>query len=139
MDKINFQKVLTAGLAGTLAMSILMLIAPMMGMPKMDMGKMLGTMNPMMTMPYWMGWVFHFIIGIILTWLYASFLISKLPSDSWSRGAIFGIILFLIKEIAISPMMGVGIFDGGNMMIIMGALLGHIVFGAVMGVVYGDG
>ena len=89
MSKVDFKKLIIAAVAGTAAMTGVMLMAPMMGVPKMDMGIMLGTMNPMMPMPYFMGWVIHFVIGIILTWIYAVFLIDRLPSDGWKRGIQF--------------------------------------------------
>ena len=136
---LNIQKVVTAGFLGTLAMTVLMIIGPMMGMPKMDMGQMLGPMNPIVQMPYAMGWVMHFILGIILTGIYAAVFLNLLPSDGWKRGMIFSLIPFLLKEIMVSPMMGMGLFEGGNMMMIMGGLLGHLVYGAVAGFVYGDG
>jgi hypothetical protein len=136
---LNIQKVVIAGFLGTLAMTVLMVMGPMMGIPKMDMGQMLGPMNPIVQMPYAMGWVMHFILGIVLTGIYASVFLNRLPSDGWKRGMIFGLIPFLLKEIMVSPMMGMGLFEGGNMMMIMGGLLGHLVYGAVAGLVYGDG
>ena len=139
MENLNYQKVVTAGLAGTLAMTILMLVGPMMGMPKMDMGNMLGPMNPIMALPYWLGWVMHFVIGTVLTLIYAAFLMSRLPSDGWKRGMIYSLLPFLVKEIAVTPMMGMGLFEGGDMMMIIGTLMGHLAYGGVMGFVYGDG
>ncbi len=51
---MNTTKVITAGIAATAVMSIVaVMVAPMMGMPKMDFGTMLGTNNPMMAMPRW--------------------------------------------------------------------------------------
>lgn len=139
MKEVNLQKAVIAGVAGTLAMTVLMLIGPMMGGPKMDVGSMLGPMNPLMALPYWMGWVMHFVIGIVLVWIYAAFLMSILPSDGWKRGMIFSLIPFLLKEIMVSPMMGMGLFDGGDMMMIMGGLVGHLAYGGVVGFIYGDG
>jgi len=86
MGNVDFKKLIIASISGTAAMTVVMLMAPMMGVPKMDMGEMLGTMNPMIPMSYMMGWVMHFIIGIALTWFYAAFLIDRLPSDGWKRG-----------------------------------------------------
>ena len=139
MNSPNIQKVVIAGVAGTVAMTVIMLIGPMMGMPKMDMGEMLGTMNPMVSMPYFMGWVMHFIIGTILTYIYAAFLIDKLPADGWQRGALYSVIPFLIMHAMLGPMMGMGFFSGGDMMAIVGSLIAHLAYGSVMGFVYGDG
>ncbi len=139
VENLNYQKVVTAGLAGTLAMTIIMLVGPMMGMPKMDMGTMLGPDNPVMTLPYGVGWVMHFIIGTAFAFVYAVFLISRLPSDGWKRGMIFSLAPFLMKEILVTPMMGMGLFEGGDMMMIIGTLIGHLAYGGVLGFVYGDG
>ncbi len=61
MGNVDFKKLIIASISGTAAMTVVMLMAPMMGVPKMDMGVMLGTMNPMLPMSYMMGWVMHFI------------------------------------------------------------------------------
>jgi len=135
MGNVDFKKVIIAGIAGTAAMTALMLMAPMMGVPKMDMGEMLGTMNPMMPMPYMMGWVMHFIIGIALTWFYAAFLIDRLPSDGWKRGMIYSLIPWAVMNFMAMPMMGMGIFSGG-MMAIVGTVLVHFAYGGVMGAIY---
>ncbi len=135
MGNVDFKKVIIAGIAGTAAMTALMLMAPMMGVPKMDMGEMLGTMNPMMPMSYTMGWVMHFIIGIILTWIYAAFLIDRLPSDGWKRGMIYSLIPWAVMNFMSMPMMGMGVFSGG-IMAIVGTVLVHFAYGGVMGSIY---
>jgi uncharacterized membrane protein len=35
------------------------------------------------------------------------------------------------------PMMGAGIFSGGNIPMIMGSLIGHLAYGALVGATYG--
>lgn len=139
MKAINYQKVVTAGVAGTVVMTLLMLMGPVMGMPKMDMGQMLGPMNPMVKMPYAVGWVMHFIIGVILTGIYAALFLNTLPSTGWKRGAIWGLIPFVMAQLVVMPMMGMGVFSGGQIMMIMGSLIGHLVYGGVAGLVYGNG
>ena len=60
-----------SGLIATAAMTMLMLIAPMMGMPEMPIGKMLaGFMN----IPEVLGWIMHVMIGVVLAALYIYFL-----------------------------------------------------------------
>ncbi len=139
MGNVDFKKVVYAGIAGSAAMTVYMLMAPMMGFTKIDMGDMLGTMNPMMPMPYLMGWVMHFIIGIILTWIYAAFLINSLPSDGWKRGMIYSLIPWAVMQVIIMPMlMGQPMLSGGDMMMLMGTILSHLAYGGVMGAVYGN-
>ena len=136
---MNTSKVIKAGLVATAIMSIVALMAPAMGMPKMDFGEMLGANNPMMAMPYAMGWVMHFVVGVILAIVYASFFVQRLKGSFAVRGIIFAMIPFVIAQSVMMPMMGMGFFSGGNMMMIMGSLIGHIVFGAMLGVIYKDG
>ncbi len=63
---MNFVAAIVAGLVGTAAMTILMMLAPMMGMPKMDIVGMLGGMfttnqgSAKLT-----GLVIHFMMGVI--------------------------------------------------------------------------
>lgn len=139
MKNLNYQKVVLAGVAGTLAFTILLFIGPIMGMPKMDMGQMLGPMNPMVKMPYWTGWMMHFMIGMVLTGIYAAVFLNILPLVGWKRGAIWGLIPFVVAQLVVMPIMGMGVFSGGNMMMIMGSLMTHLAYGGVAGLVYGDG
>jgi hypothetical protein len=140
---MNTTKVITAGIAATAVMSIVaVMVAPMMGMPKMDFGTMLGTNNPMMAMPYMAGWMIHFVVGIVLTVIYASIFLNKLSGSYTVRGIIFAMIPFIIAQSMMMPMMGNGFWSSASevqMMAIMGSLIGHIVFGAVLGTVYGKG
>ena len=138
MGNVDFKKVVIAGASGIIAMTALMFMAPMMGMPDMNMGHMLGPGNPMMPMPVFMGWVIHLVIGLVFTYVYAAFLIDKLPSTGWKRGMIFGLVPWVMMQVAAMPMMGMGFFSGGDMMTIIGTLMAHLVFGGVMGFVYGD-
>jgi hypothetical protein len=86
-----------------------------------------------------MGWVMHFVVGVILSLVYASFFVQRLKGSFAVRGIIFAMIPFVIAQSVMMPMMGMGFFSGGNMMMIMGSLIGHIVFGAILGVIYKDG
>ena len=135
--KKSFGKAVAAGLAGTLAMTMLMLMAPMMGMPDMNIGKMLAGF---MGIPDAMGWIAHFMIGTILALIYVYVFSSKLPGNGIVRGAIFSLIPWFVQQIMVFPMMGSGIFASNTpapMLMVVGSLMGHIVYGAVLGGVYG--
>lgn len=138
MGNVDIKKVVLAGTIGTAGMTFLMIMGPMMGMPEMNMGKMLGTMNPIMPLPEMVGWAMHFMIGILLAYIYAAFLIKSLPSTGWRRGMIFAPIPWLVKEMMMSPMMGMGFFSGGDMMMLIGGIMGHLVYGGLMGHFYGE-
>ncbi len=142
-EKMNITKVITTGVAATAVMSIMaVMVAPMMGMPKMDFGTILGTNNPMMAMPYMVGWMMHFVVGIVLTAIYASIFADKISGSYTVRGIIFAMIPFVIAQSMMMPMMGNGFWSSASevqMMAIMGSLIGHVVFGAVLGAVYAKG
>jgi hypothetical protein len=57
------KKSILAGVIGTAIMTVFMMIAPMMGMPKMSPPNML---SGMLSAPLIVGWIMHFVIGIVL-------------------------------------------------------------------------
>jgi uncharacterized membrane protein YagU involved in acid resistance len=131
---INIGRTVLAGMVGTVAMTAVGLwVAPMMGMPPMNPAVMLaGAMGGSLAL----GWMAHFMIGITLAAGYALFG-SVLPGSGWIRGALFGIAPFLMAQIVVMPMMGMPFFSGSAAMA-MGSLVGHLVYGGVVGGVYGE-
>ncbi|MBI2083314.1 MAG: hypothetical protein HYT76_07055 [Deltaproteobacteria bacterium] len=130
--KINIKKGILAGILGTVAITIVATFgAPMMGLPKMDIAGMLaGVMGGSATL----GWIAHFMIGTILAFGYALFQ-GKLPGPAVVRGALYGIAPWLMAQIVVMPMMGMGFFSGAFTPA-FGSLIGHLVYGAVVGIVY---
>ncbi|MBT3728324.1 MAG: hypothetical protein HOL62_03315 [Candidatus Marinimicrobia bacterium] len=136
---MKLTKVITTGVIATAIMSVVAIMAPMMGMPKMDFGEMLGANNPMIVMPYAAGWMMHFVIGIVLTAIYASVFLNRLSGAYVIRGIIFAMLPFVMAQSMMMPMMGNGFWSGGDIMAIMGSFIGHVCFGAVLGSVYAEG
>lgn len=122
MHRMNFERAALAGLGGTAAMTLLMIAAPMMGMPKMLIGEMLGNFLHIGSAA---GWVMHAMIGVVLALIYAAVVTNRLPGNSLVRGASYGFGVFLVAQLVVTPMMGGGVFSGGNLPMIMGSLLGH--------------
>lgn len=137
MKKPNVPRAVVAGLAGTAVMTMIMLMAPMMGMPEMNIGNMLAEF---MGIPVAIGWMAHFMIGTVLALIYVFIFADRLPGAPWLRGAFYGLAPWFVSQIMVNPMMGAGVF-ASNMpdavMVVMGSLLGHLVYGAVVGAVYG--
>ncbi|HVA58565.1 MAG TPA: DUF6789 family protein [Gemmatimonadaceae bacterium] len=131
--KINYGKAVVGGLVGTVVLTVVGLYAaPMMGIPQMNPAAMLaGKMGGNMAA----GWVAHFMVGVVLALIYAA-VASRLPGAPWLRGAIYGIAPWLVFEIVMLPMMGMPLFSG-SMMSAMGALIGHLLYGATVGAIYG--
>lgn len=68
MQQTNLFKAIMAGVAGTITMTMMTVFAPMMGMPEMDIPRMLGSF---MGVHVIVGWLGHFMIGIVLAVGYA--------------------------------------------------------------------
>lgn len=144
MERPNVSKAILGGFVATLVMSTIIYMAPMMGMPKMDIAAMLGSMmSQQMPAPMSGGWLLgmmiHFFQGtIIFSLIYTYLLYRILPGSPWLKGLIWGIILWLLTQVMVMPMMGVGVFSANapqRMMRVMGSLIGHIIYGVILGVI----
>jgi uncharacterized membrane protein YagU involved in acid resistance len=111
-----------------------MFVAPMMGMPPMNPAEMLaGQMGGMIAL----GWAAHMMIGVILAVAYAALAAPTLPGAPWLRGAVFSMAPWLVAQLMVMPMMGMGVFSG-SMVMAGGSLIGHLMYGMVVGAVYGE-
>ena len=124
-------KSITAGIIGTAVMTLFMMIAPMMGMPKMSAPHLL---SGMLGVPIAVGWIMHFMIGTIFAFTYAFFFINVLKkvSSNILKGAIFGFAVFIFAQIMMAimgMMMPMPPMEGSMMLMMIGSIMGHIVFG----------
>jgi len=71
--------------------------------------------------------------------IYAGWFATRLPGGPAVSGAIYGFGVFLVAQLVMTPMMGGGVFSGGSIPMIMGSLVGHLVYGALVGAVYSSG
>jgi uncharacterized protein DUF6789 len=131
---INLGRAVAAGVVGTAAMTVVGLyVTPFMGIPPMNPALMLaGAMGGNIAL----GWVAHVTIGVTLATGYA-LLGWLLPGRSFARGALYGVAPFLLAQIAVMPLMGIPLFSGSAVMA-TGSLIGHLVYGAVVGGIYGE-
>jgi hypothetical protein len=147
---MNIIGAIVAGLVGTIIISMVMLMAPKMGMPKMAIWEMLGAMfSPEGNVA--LGWVMHLMMGAIFGIIYAALWAAGLGSVTVVSGLIFGVVHWLVAGLMMGgmPMMHAGIKAGavsapgvfmlknGGMMGFMGGLIGHAIFGVVVALVYG--
>ncbi len=131
---MNVKRALVAGAVGTAVMTMLMLAAPMMGMPKMAIGEMLGSFLGIGSAA---GWMMHGAIGLVLAVIYGLVLGGRLQGTPAARGALYGFLVFVMAQVIVMPMMGAGFFSGGAIALIMGSLMGHLLYGGVVGALYG--
>ena len=131
----KISQAITGGIVATIAMTLFMMIAPMMGMPKMSPPAML---SMMIGFPIAVGWIMHFMIGIIFALIYALLfanLLKKINNKIY-KGAIFGLAAFLFAQIGFA-IMGAMFGDmpppeGSMMLMMIGSIMGHIIFGIVV-------
>lgn len=148
MKSLKVKRALGAGLAGTLVMTVVTMLAPTMGLPKMDIAAMLGSVltgtPPAPGTSSWLvGFAMHVIIGTAVLSTGYALLQSKLPTASaLANGLIYGVLVWVVAQAMVMPMMGAGLFSShlphGGMMAV-GSLMGHLIYGAVLGVLYGAG
>ncbi len=138
MSGSNIWKGMVAGFIATVVLSALMIGKSMMGlMPELDviamLAKMMGASSPAM------GWVPHFLIGTVVWGGLFAWLDPHLPGGShWLKGITFGVGAWLLMMVAVMPMAGAGLFGMNFGMMAPGmTLVLHVIFGAVLGGVYG--
>ncbi len=135
MSRPNWTRAIVGGLSATVVMTALMLMAPAMGLPPMNIGAMLGSV---MGGSLVLGWMAHFVIGTVLAVIYAAVFATRLPGPGFVRGALYGLAPWILAQLVVMPMMGAGPF-GGSFGAALGSLMGHLVYGAVLGAVYRTG
>ncbi len=131
----NVTRLVLGGFFGTLAMTAMMyMVAPMMGV-RMDIAAMLGSM---LGGSWAAGMAMHFINGtVVFPLVYGYLLVSRLPGPPVVRGALWGVVLWLIAQTMVMPMMGAGLFSAaaGGMVAAVGSLVGHLLYGTILGAV----
>jgi len=133
--KTKIQQAVLGGIVATAVMTMVMFVAPLMGMPKMNPAAMLAGM---MGFPIIIGWVMHFMVGVIFALAYV-FLFSGIfakISSKIVKGALFGLVVFLFAQVMMAVigavMGGMPSPEGSMTLVILGSMMGHIVYGIVV-------
>jgi hypothetical protein len=82
-----------------------------------------------------------FVGGLVWALLYALFFDTRLPGPAWRRGVTFALIPWLFSLIVFMPLVGGGFLGlnlGAGPLPIIGNLILHAVYGAVLGLVSGS-
>ena len=134
--KPEFKNAVIGGLAGTVVMTLMMMfVAPMLtGMP-MDIAAMLGSMLG----GYTMGMIAHIMMGVIIFPIGYVIAYDYLPGSPLIKGLSFGVVLWIAAVVMVMPMAGAGFMMSniGGMMAVMAALMGHLVYGGLLGALAG--
>jgi uncharacterized membrane protein YagU involved in acid resistance len=135
----NPVRAIVGGFVGTAAMTAMMyVVAPMMGL-NMDIAQMLGSM---LGNSWIAGMMMHFVNGtVIFPLIYVYVLYAWLPGNPLVKGMSWGVILWFLAQVVVMPMMGGGLFSSamGGMMAVAGSLMGHLLYGGLLGAIAGAG
>lgn len=146
---MNITAAIISGLVSTVVFTMILMMAPKMGMPKMDIVSLLSTMFKKEGSPVF-GWFAHIMMGIVFALIYALLWSLGVGAPTALYGLIFGAGHWLIVGMVMGmiPMVHTGIKAGlvpapgvymtrqGGVMAFMGGLIGHMIFGLVVALVY---
>ena len=135
MKKI-LPKAILGGALGTVVLSLMgKFVAPIMIGQPMDVPSLIaGSLNA----PFIVGVVAHFATGaIVFPIAYLLTVYRWVPAPAPVRGILFGILAYLGAMLVMIPALGQGLFFGNAPKALV-ALVVHIVFGAILGVVTGS-
>lgn len=139
---MDTKRAVLAGIVGTAVMTVLLLWAPIVGLPSLAIGELLSTFLAVSVAVLRVGptggWTIHILIGIAFALLYAGVFARRLPGGPVGRGALYGFLIFLLAQLVFMPAVGAGVFSRGDPGMLLGSLLGHLAYGAVVGGVYGE-
>lgn len=132
--KPTHKNAILGGVAGTIVMTLMtMYIAPMLtGMP-MDIAAML---SGMLGGSYIMGMLAHIMMGaLVFPLIYVFVVLRIIPGPSLKSGLIWGLALWGAAVMIVMPMAGAGFMmtNIGGMMAVMASLMGHLVYGGILG------
>jgi uncharacterized membrane protein YagU involved in acid resistance len=135
----NPWRAILGGFVGTAAMTVMLYIsAPLVMSEPPDVATMVDQAS------YWAPAILlHFVNGSITLPLIYAYLVSRvLPGQPWLRGALWGLILWVLAELLVMPLMGVGPFsnDAAGVIAVTAIvlLIGHLAYGTLLGWLAGE-
>ena len=122
---------LIAGIVGTTVMTFIMSVAPEMGIPEADQPAMLAAI---MGISITMGWLAHFVVGIIFAAFYVYLFSPIVTIDSKIiKGAVFGFFVSVLAQIMLVMMTSIISIMAppveSTILLIIRSIMGHVVFG----------
>jgi uncharacterized protein DUF6789 len=135
---VSAGKAIVGGVVATATMTLMMyVLAPMILGGPMDIAGMLGAM---LGGSWGLGMAMHVLNGALIFPLIYAFVLSRvLPGEAWLKGTLWGAILWLVAQTVVMPVMGAGLFSAhaGGPMAAVASLMGHLVYGALLGAIGG--
>lgn len=134
-------RAVAAGAIATATMTALLLVEPSIGLPAIAVGQLLSSAMSVgvahLSVGAAAGWLMHLVVGILFALLYAVAVADRFAGPHVVRGMIFGALVFVAAQLFFMPLVGAGIFSRGDPQLLAGSLVGHLVYGAVVGWIYG--
>lgn len=138
---MDTRRAAAAGAIATGVLTALWLVEPSIGLPRIAIGQLLSTLMSVSVahLPVGAagGWLIHLCVGMLLAIIYAWIFVTRLPGSPSVRGAAYGVIVFVVAQVVFMPLVGSGVFSNGDLELIAGSLFGHVLFGVVIGWIYG--
>lgn len=129
MTNNKLMKAVIAGIAATAVMTVVGVLAPYMGLPKMNPAEML---SGMLGVSPALGWIMHFMVGIIFASAYVYWFDPKVKiNNAFVKGLVFGFAVFVFAQIMMF-LMGMVIAmpaPESPMLMMLASLIGHLVYG----------
>jgi hypothetical protein len=136
----HIRDAIIAGSTGRMAMLLLIYGGPLLGLPRIDVVSMLGSLAaPNKQDAVTLGGAIHFSMGILFAIIYAAFWSVGIGSPTWWWGLIFGashgilVIVLLLVVMRVHPQLSELI---SGLPVMVAILLNHMVFGVVVALVY---
>ncbi len=131
---MKYDRIIVAALTATAVMTAFIIVAPYVGLPKMNVGAILGSVFNSVAV----GWVIHILIGLILTLPYVFFFNHWIPVENkFARGAIYGILVFVFSEIVFSGANIIGHLSQVNKedlgLMVFDNIIACMIYGCVLG------
>lgn len=129
MTNSKFLKAVIAGIVATAIMTVVGVMAPYMGLPKMNPAEML---SGMLGVSLALGWIMHFMVGIIFASAYVYWFDPTVRiNNAFWKGLVFGLAVFVFAQMMMFLM---GMFitmptPENPMLMMLGSLIGHFVYG----------
>ena len=137
---IHIRDAIIAGSTGRMAMLLLIYGGPLLGLPRIDLVSMLGSLAaPNKQDAVTLGGAIHFSMGIFFAMLYAGLWSIGIGSPTWWWGLIFGTIhgLLLILILLITThRYSLFLQPLAEPRVMLAVVLNHIIFGLVVALVY---
>ncbi len=136
MREKNIAIAVPAGLIATAVMAVVMLLAPLAGIPEINLPRAIGWW---IGLPLSGGLILFFLFGIVAAMLFVIRVYGRLSLPLPLLGTLFGVGLWLCLMTIGGPLIGWGMFaskTGRPLGTLLTTLVGHIAIGGTLGFAY---